>query len=179
MNWLWRGRAWVFGDDVPNDNGLVPISFVRAQEYDPAVLAKHAFADVDALLAARIQRGDILVGGRNFGRGNPHVQGFLALKGLGVAVLAESMQRGPLRACVNSGVPVLAPAPGLTSFVSDGDVLCVDFENGVVINETGHRRMQIAPLPALMREIIALGGGIGFMHRRLEELRTSAIVRGE
>jgi len=168
VSWNWRGRAWVFPDDVPNDNGFMPIAFVRKQEYDPKVLAKSAFADLDPALAARIAPGDILVGGRNFGRGNPHVQGFLGLKGLGVAVLAESMSRGPLRACVNAGVPVLASTQ-LHGFAQDGDVLAANFEKGIVENETRGTRVALEPLPALMREIIEAGGGIAFMKRRLAQ----------
>jgi 3-isopropylmalate/(R)-2-methylmalate dehydratase small subunit len=167
MNWCWRGRAWVFPDDVPNDNGFMPISFVRSQQYDPSILAKSAFADLDPTLAARIAPGDILVGGRNFGRGNPHVQGFLGLKGLGVAVLAESMARGPLRACVNAGVPVLAPAPGLRGFAASGDMLAVDFERGRVVNETQGTRLDLPALPPLMRDIVAAGGGLAFARQRL------------
>lgn len=167
MNWHWRGHAWVFGDDVPNDNGFMPISFVRSQQYDPAILARSAFADLDPTLAARIQPGDILVGGKNFGRGNPHVQGFLGLKGLGVGVLAETMSRGPLRACVNAGVPVLAPASGLAGFASTGDMLAVDFESGSVMNETRGSCLALPALPPLMREIIAAGGGLAFSKQRL------------
>jgi 3-isopropylmalate/(R)-2-methylmalate dehydratase small subunit len=174
MNWLWHGRAWVFGDNFANDNGLMPISFVRAQEYDPAKLAPHCFADLDPSLAAQIRPGDIIVGGKDFARGNPHVQGFLGLKGLGVAVLAESISRGPLRACVNTGVPILTPAPGVAAFVSTGEKLSVDFENGQVLNETRGTRLSLPPLPPLMREIIALGGGIGFMHQRLRQIADAA-----
>jgi 3-isopropylmalate/(R)-2-methylmalate dehydratase small subunit len=162
----------VFGDDVPNDNGFMPIAFVRKQEYDPKVLAKSAFADLDPTLASRIAPGDILVGGKNFGRGNPHVQGFLGLKGLGVSVLAESMSRGPLRACVNAGVPVLA-SPALHGFVQDGDTLAVDFEKGLVSNETRGTTLRLEPLPPLMRDIIEAGGGIGFMKQRLSQAATT------
>jgi 3-isopropylmalate/(R)-2-methylmalate dehydratase small subunit len=176
MNWRWKGRAWVFGDDVPNDNGLMPIAFVRSQTYDPAVLAKNAFADLEPGLAARIAPGDIIVGGRNFARGNPHVQGFLGLKGLGVAVLAESMQRGPLRACVNAGVPVLAPCAELRGFATQGDVLVVDFEHGEVVNETRGTRLSMPPLPSLMREIVAAGGGLAYSKGRLAA--AAALPRG-
>jgi 3-isopropylmalate/(R)-2-methylmalate dehydratase small subunit len=166
MNWNWRGKAWLFGDDVPNDNGFMPISFVRAQVYDPAVLAKSAFADLDPTLAARIAPGDIVVGGRNFGRGNPHVQGFLGLKGLAVGVLAESMSRGPLRACVNAGVPVLV-APTLRGFAQAGDILVVDFGGGTVANETRGTQLELPPLHPLMRDIVAAGGGLAFSRSRL------------
>ena len=170
MNWQWRGKAWVFGHDVPNDNGLMPIRFVRSQEYDPAVLAKHCFEDLDPAIAAQVAPGDLVVGGRWFGRGNPHVQGFLGLQGLGVAVIAESMQRGAYRACVNSGLPVLAPVAGVSAFVSTGDTLSVDFETGLLVNEAQGTRLQAEALPMLMREIIGAGGGMGYMHRRLAAL---------
>ncbi|MEO5695065.1 MAG: hypothetical protein ABIQ72_18160 [Usitatibacter sp.] len=166
MQWNWRGKAWVFGDDVPNDNGFMPISFVRSQVYDAAVLARSAFADLDPTLAPKIAPGDILVGGKNFGRGNPHVQGFLGLKGLGVGVLAESMSRGPLRACVNAGVPVLV-APTLREFAQNGDLLAVNFETGLVANETRGTSLQLPPLHDLMRAIIGAGGGLEFSKRRL------------
>jgi 3-isopropylmalate/(R)-2-methylmalate dehydratase small subunit len=167
MNWTWKGRAWVFGDDIPNDNGLVSIDFVRRQEYAPAVLAKHAFADIDPELAQKIAPGDLILAGKNFGRGNPHVQGFLALKGLQVAVVAESMQRGPLRACVNAGVPLLTPAPGLKDFAESGNMVCVNFETGSVTNVDSGQTLHLSPLPPLMREIVAVGGGLMFMKQRL------------
>jgi 3-isopropylmalate dehydratase small subunit len=169
-NWLWKGRVWAFGDALPNDNGLMPISFTRAQVYDEQVLAKHCFEDIDPSLAARIQPGDLIVAGKNFGCGNPHTQGFLGLKGLGVAVLAESMSRGPLRACVNAGVPVLAPAPGICAFAQTGDIVTVDFEHGSIENLTQNSKMEIPALPVIMRDIVAAGGGIGFMLERLQAL---------
>jgi hypothetical protein len=49
-------------------------------------------------------------------------------------------------------------------------MLAIDFEKGAVVNESRDTRIAIAPLPALMREIISLGGGIGFMHQRLREI---------
>jgi 3-isopropylmalate/(R)-2-methylmalate dehydratase small subunit len=177
MNWLWRGRAWVFGDQIPNDNGLMPIRFVRAQEYDPDVLARHCFDDLEPGIAAQIKPGDIVVGGRNFGFGNPHIQGFLGLKGLGVAVLAESMSRGPLRACVNAGVPTLAPVAGISGIVSRGDDLEVDFAGGRITNLTSGAKLNTAPLSAVMQQIVAAGGGIGFMHQRLKAQAADEQVR--
>jgi 3-isopropylmalate/(R)-2-methylmalate dehydratase small subunit len=166
MNWTWKGRAWCFGDDVPNDEGIMPLRMVRQQEYDPAVLAKACFEQVDAEFAGKARVEDIVVGGRNFGYGNPHIQGFLGLKGLGVGVLCESMSRGPLRACINAGVPVLG-VPGISKFVSEGDEVRVDWSSGVIENVTRGSRMQAEPLAPVMREIVECGGGIGYMKKRL------------
>jgi 3-isopropylmalate/(R)-2-methylmalate dehydratase small subunit len=166
VNWLWEGRAWVFGDDVSNDEGLMPLEVTRKQIYDPVQLAPHCFEQVDAGFAREVKAGDFVVAGRNFGYGNPHIQGFLGLKGCGVGLLVESMSRGPLRACVNAGVPVLR-IPGLRGFAQTGDRLAVDFEHGRVSNRTRNTVIETPPLPPVMREIIADGGGIGNMKRRL------------
>jgi 3-isopropylmalate/(R)-2-methylmalate dehydratase small subunit len=166
MNWTWKGKAWVFGDDVPNDEGIMPLRLVRQQEYDPAELAKHCFEQVDPGFAGRAKPRDLVIGGNNFGYGNPHIQGFLGLKGLGVGVLCESMSRGPMRACVNAGVPVLAMR-GISKLARDGDSLAVDWLTGLVTNETTGATQQGEPLAQVMREIVECGGGIGYMKQRL------------
>lgn len=166
MNWTWRGRAWVFGDDIPNDEGIMPLRLVRQQEYNAAELAKYCFEQVNVQFAPNAKAQDFVVGGRNFGYGNPHIQGFLGLKGLGVGVLAESMSRGPLRACVNAGVPVLV-IPGVVKFAADGDLLEVDFLTGSLMNKTSGAEMRGQPLPEVMRDIVECGGGIGYMKKRL------------
>jgi 3-isopropylmalate/(R)-2-methylmalate dehydratase small subunit len=166
MNWLWKGRAWVFGDDIPNDEGLMPLALTRKQEYDPAVLAKHCFEQLNTEFAPNAKPNDFVVAGKNFAYGNPHIQGFFGLKGLGVGILCESMPRGPLRACVNAGVPILV-IPELAGFAKDGDTLVVDFGAGLLKNETQGTELKSEPLPEVMREIIGAGGGIGYMKKRL------------
>lgn len=167
MNWTWKGRAWVYGDDIPNDEGLMPLKLTRAQEYDPAILAKHCFEQVDPDFAKNARPGDFVVAGRNFGFGNPHIQGFLGLKGMGVGLIVESMARGPLRACVNAGVPVLCPVPGIRQSAEPGDDLEVDFRTGRIRNLTKGSELNAESLPEVMQEIIAAGGGVGYMRRRL------------
>jgi 3-isopropylmalate/(R)-2-methylmalate dehydratase small subunit len=166
MNWNWQGKAWVFGDDVSNDDGIMPLAMTRQQEYDPSVLARHCFEMIDPRFADKALPRDIVVAGRNFGHGNPHIQGFLGLKGAGVGLVVESMSRGALRACINAGVPVLRGGP-LGGFCRTGDLLEVDYETGALCNlTTGDTRM-MPPMPAIMREIVDAGGGIAHMVRRL------------
>lgn len=166
MNWLWIGRAWRFDDDVSNDEGLMPLRMCRQQEYDPQVLAKACFEQINPEFARSARPCDIVLAGRNFAYGNPHIQGFLGLKGIGAGIVAESMARGPLRACINAGVPVLLQ-PGVAQLAKDGDVLSVDFESGCVINTRTNVSVQCEPLPPVMREIVAAGGGIEHMKQRL------------
>lgn len=164
MSLVWKGRAWVFGDDVPNDEGIMPLRLVRQQEYEPSKLAPYCFEQIDATFATRAAPGDLVFGGRNFGYGNPHIQGFLGLKGLGVGLVVESMSRGPLRACVNAGVPVLIVA-GARSLANAGDEVSVDFDTGLCRNLGTGRTLQAPPMPPVMREIVEAGGGIEHMKR--------------
>lgn len=168
MNLVFKGRAWVFGDDVPNDEGIMPLAMTRAQEYDPQVLAQHCFEQVEPRFVSEARAGDIVIGGRNFGFGNPHIQGFLGLKGAGVGLVVESMMRGPLRTCVNAGVPVLCPVPEIRTSVETGDEIEVDFSAGRIRNLSRSTVIEADPLPPLMQEIITAGGGIGHMRQRLE-----------
>lgn len=173
MSLLWRGKAWVFGDDVPNDEGIMPLRLVRQQEYDPAALAPYCFEQIDASFAGAAHRGDIVFGGRNFGYGNPHIQGFLGLKGLGVGLVVESMSRGPLRACVNAGVPVLI-VTGAAGFARAGDEVEVDFVTGLCCNHTTGTQLQAPALAPVMREIVEAGGGIEHMKRVIAERANAA-----
>jgi 3-isopropylmalate/(R)-2-methylmalate dehydratase small subunit len=158
----------VFGDDVSNDDGIMPLAMTRQQEYDPAVLAKHCFEMIDPAFAGQVRPGDIVVAGRNFGHGNPHIQGFLGLKGAGVGLVVQSMSRGALRACINAGVPVLHGV-ALDAFCGTGDLLEVDYATGEVRNlATGDSR-RLPPMPAIMRDIVEAGGGIAHMVKRLGE----------
>jgi 3-isopropylmalate/(R)-2-methylmalate dehydratase small subunit len=166
VNWCWQGKAWVFGDDISNDDGIMPLAMTRQQEYDPAVLAKHCFEQIDPEFAREAKPCDIVVAGRNFGHGNPHIQGFLGLKGLGVGLIIGTMGRGPLRACINAGVPLMQ-AEGLAGFCITGDLLQVDFATGLISNQTTGAVLQAEPMPAAMREIVSAGGGIGHMAQRL------------
>jgi 3-isopropylmalate/(R)-2-methylmalate dehydratase small subunit len=85
---------------------------------------------------------------------------------LELGLIVESMSRGPLRACVNAGVPVLR-VPGVTKFARTGDLLTVDFLSGVLVNKTTKAELKTSPLPEVMREIVAAGGGIGYMKKKL------------
>lgn len=171
MDWTWKGTAWVFGDDVPNDGGLMALRFVREQQYDPKLLAPHCLAEVDPSFAGKVKPGDFVVGGRNFAYGNFHVQGFLGLRGLGVGLLAGTMTRGAYRTAINAGVPLLTPVDGVTAAIATGDRLEVDFLSGRIRNVTNGRELQAEPLPDILRDIVEAGGGIGHMQKRLGLVR--------
>src|SRR5712671_6968604 len=116
MNDVIEGRAWVFGDSVDTDN-MYP-GFAMKLPVEEA--ARHVFYDLRPGWSDEVQRGDIVVAGRNFGIGSsrPVAQLFLQL---GVAALiADEFNSLFLRNSINFGLPALTVA-GATGLLHDGD----------------------------------------------------------
>ena len=162
-----EGRAFVFGDNLANDGELMDLAFALARETDPQKLRQHIFAGIDPDIAGQLQPGDIIVAGRRFAQGNPHIQGFLGLKGAGVGLITESIPSGSYRLAVNAGVPLLPRCPDLRSQINHGDQLQVDFDTGVVVNQSRNVTLQFEPTPEHVRRIIASGGWKPMFQARL------------
>lgn len=154
-----RGRCWLFGDYVCNDGDMIPLQFVVAREQRPEVLKDHAMSGLDPDFPRKAAPGDLVIAGRRFAQGNAHIQSFLALKGLGLAVAVESIPRSSLRNCVNAGVLILPECTGITRVVSSGDEIEIDFRTGAVVNHTrGGESHSYPPLDEALLSIIKLGG---------------------
>lgn len=162
-----EGRAFLLGDDIANDGHLMSLEYALARETDPDVLRKQIFKGLDETLADQLQPGDLIVSGRRFAQGNPHIQGFLGLRGAGVGLLTETIPSASLRLSINAGVPVLPRCPGLRAATGHGDRLRVDFETGEVRNLTRGTNAGFAPLPEHPRTIIKFGGWRPMFEARL------------
>jgi 3-isopropylmalate/(R)-2-methylmalate dehydratase small subunit len=167
-DWIFRGRCWKLGDDVPNDGGLMDKMYLsQLAEYDPRVLAQHVLESVRPEFPREVRPGDIVVAGKRFAHGNAHIQGALGLKGAGVALITESVQRNAYRVLISAGVPYIPNAKGILEMVADGDPLSVDIANGEVKNERTGQLARFEPLPAFLLDIIAAGGAPGHLRKRL------------
>jgi 3-isopropylmalate/(R)-2-methylmalate dehydratase small subunit len=167
FSWIYEGGAWVFGDDIGVDGDLMPLKFALTRETDPEILRQHLFAGVDPEFPRKYRPGDIIVGGRRFAQGNPHIQGLLGLQGAGLALVAESIPNGSLRNCVNAGLPTLPACAGIRDQVQTGDRLRVDFSTGEVRNLSSGWSTTYEPLKQQLRDIIAIGGWREHFRRRL------------
>jgi 3-isopropylmalate/(R)-2-methylmalate dehydratase small subunit len=164
---VFKGRCWVFGDNVGVDGDLMPLKFAISRETRLEVLREHAMTGLDPALPKLIQPGDIVIGGRRFAQGNPHIQGLLGLRALRVGLLVESIQRGSLRNAVNSGVPILPACPGVSSEATTGDSVEVDFSTGVFKNLSRGTERTYPPLPAQLLDVVRIGGWESNFKRRL------------
>jgi 3-isopropylmalate/(R)-2-methylmalate dehydratase small subunit len=149
-----KGRAWVFGDSISTDH-IAPGRYFHLRTNLPE-LAKHVLEDANADFASRMQPGDFVVAGRNFGLGSSreHAPRIIKLAGVS-AVLAQSFARIFFRNSINVGLPVLEID---TSGIDDGDELEVDLEAGTVKNVTKGETLKFAPLPPVMVKILNDGG---------------------
>ena len=123
---------------------------------DPHELAKHVMEDLDPYFFNRIQKGDLVVAGKNFGCGSSREQAPQAIKFAGLsAVIAKSFARIFYRNCFNLGLPAIECN---TDEIEEGDELEVDLDVGVIRNLTKNRLLTISPLPKTMQTLLADGG---------------------
>ncbi len=155
-----RGKVWRFGDHVNTD---LIIAGRYLDNYDISSLASHVMEDLDPDFASRVQKGDIIVAGRNFGCGSSREQAPLALREAGVAaVVAESFSRIFYRNSINVGL-VLVTSPEASS-IAEGSELAIDLRSGVM--EAEGQEMSFAPLPDSLLEILEAGGLVPWMRAR-------------
>jgi 3-isopropylmalate/(R)-2-methylmalate dehydratase small subunit len=160
------GKAVKFGDNVDTDV-ILPGKYLVL--IDPRDLAKHAMEGLDPSFPEKAAKGVIVVGGKNFGCGSSREQAPLALKYAGVqCVLAESFARIFFRNAINIGLPVIE-CKGISAAVDNGDEIDVDFEAGKVQNVTKGTSLQAPKLPPFIVEILADGGLIENLRKRLNK----------
>jgi 3-isopropylmalate/(R)-2-methylmalate dehydratase small subunit len=147
-----NARVWKFGDDIDTD-AIIPGRFLTIN--NPDELAKHAFEGTRDEYAKKVKRGDVIVGGRNFGCGSSREHAPLALLGGGVrVVVAQSFARIFFRNSINVGVlPVVCPDAGK---ISDGATVQLDLKAGFIVAD--NKKYPIEPVPEFMQGIIDAGG---------------------
>ena len=156
-----RGKAFVFGDRIDTDV-LAPGPYMR----EPlAVLASHCLEAVDPDFAGQVRPGDIVVGGESFGIGSSREQAVQALAELGVgAIVAKSFARIFYRNALNLGVPALVCAD---LEAARGDELEVRPAEGRILNHSSGRQFACEPIPPQLMEIVAGGGLMPWLERKL------------
>jgi 3-isopropylmalate/(R)-2-methylmalate dehydratase small subunit len=160
------GTAVKFGDNVDTDV-ILPGKYLVL--IDPHELAKHAMEGLDPAFPEKAAKGVIIVGGKNFGCGSSREQAPLALKYTGVkCVLADSFARIFFRNAINIGLPVIEHK-GISAAVNNGDEVAVDFEAVTIQNLTQGKSFQAAKLPPFILEILADGGLIENLRKRLNK----------
>lgn len=167
------GRAFVFGSNIDTDL-LAPGTWIK--ETIP-VIAEHCLEAVDPSFASSVRPGDVVVGSSGFGIGSSRQQAAEALKHLGVQlILAKSYGSIFYRNALNIGLPALVCAE--TDRISAGDMVRADLATGEIFNETTGETLKSEPLPEFLRDIIADGGLIEHLEKKLAAKRDLAGTSG-
>ncbi|MEZ4629031.1 MAG: 3-isopropylmalate dehydratase small subunit [Eubacteriales bacterium] len=149
------GTAIKYGDNIDTDV-IIPARYLNTS--DPKELASHCMEDIDKEFISRVQPGDIMVGGKNFGCGSSREHAPIAIKESGIScVIAATFARIFYRNAINIGLPIVECAEA-SEKIQPGDKISVDFDTGVITNVTRGETYQGEPFPAFIQGIIAAGG---------------------
>ena len=150
-----QGTVFKYGDNIDTDV-IIPARYLNTQ--NPQDLAAHCMEDIDKTFITRVQPGDIMVGGENFGCGSSREHAPLAIKTAGVScVIAKSFARIFYRNAINIGLPILE-CPAASEAIANGDTVAVDFDTGLITDETTGQTFEAAPFPPFIQKIITAGG---------------------
>ena len=172
MQTRFQGRVWTFGDDISTDH-IIAGKYLGTT--DPKIFAEHAFEAVDPTWAKKVQPGDLIVAGANFGCGSSREQAPIALRTLGIAaILANSFARIFFRNAINLGFPVIECA-GLRDRVKPGDGIELDLASGEVRLPSGEM-VRFTSLPPNVLEILEAGGLVPKLRKELAQKSSSALT---
>ena len=154
------GKVWVLGDDIDTDI-IIPTEYLALKTIDD--MKQYGFSPLRPELAGQIQKGDIIVAGKNFGCGSSREQAPEIIKALGIqCVIAKSFARIFFRNSINNGL-LLIEQPDLYDDIKEGDRISVTLGQEVVYQG---RKYPIASLPDNLLEIINAGGLVKAMRKR-------------
>ncbi len=159
-----RGRVHKYGDHVDTDV-IIPARYLVTTDVDE--LASHCMEDLDPGFVNKVQPGDVMVAGRNFGCGSSREHAPVAIKGAGVScVIAASFARIFYRNALNIGLPIVE-CPEAAAALEEGAQVEVDLEQGIVRDLGSGNEWRFAPLTGVAGELLAAGGLVPLVRRKL------------
>ena len=148
--------AHIYNRGHINTDEIIPARYLNTD--DEAELARHCLEDLDKGFVTKVQPGDIIVAGEDFGCGSSREHAVWAIRGAGVqTVIAKSFARIFFRNAINNGFYIIE-SPEAPEKINDGDELEIDYKAGLIKNKTAGIDISFNPLPDFALEIIKDGG---------------------
>lgn len=146
-----KGTVHKFGDNVDTDV-IIPARYLNTASHKE--LAAHCMEDIDADFVNKVKEGDIMVAEKNFGCGSSREHAPIAIKASGIScVIASTFARIFYRNSINIGLPILE-CDEAAKDIKEGDTVSVNFDTGVITNETTGKTYQAEPFPEFIQNII-------------------------
>ena len=150
-----QGTVFKYPDNVDTDV-IIPARYLNTS--DAQELAKHCMEDIDSEFVKKVQPGDIMVAGWNFGCGSSREHAPLVIKTCGTGcVIAKSFARIFYRNAINIGLPILE-CEAAADEIEAGHQVSVDFDTGIITDVTTSKTYQAQPFPPFIQNIISKGG---------------------
>ncbi|MEO9363264.1 MAG: 3-isopropylmalate dehydratase small subunit [Nitrososphaera sp.] len=158
MNKTLRGKVHKYERDNIDTDVIIPGPYLKI--HDHKELAKHAMEGIDPKFPEKVQQGDFLVTGSNFGCGSSREHAPIALSQTGIkAILAPTFARIFYRNAVDGGylLPIEIDAATVKK-ISDKDELEIDLASNRITNVTKNEQYSMKPFPELIAKIVEAGG---------------------
>lgn len=150
-----KGYVHKYGDNVDTDV-IIPARYLNTSDHKE--LASHCMEDIDADFVKKVNAGDIMVGGANFGCGSSREHAPIAIKNSGIScVIAKTFARIFFRNAINIGLAILE-CPEASEKIAVGDEVSIDFDTGIITNITKNETYQAEPFPEFIKDIIRADG---------------------
>ena len=160
-----QGQVFKYPDNVDTDV-IIPARYLNTP--DAKELALHCMEDIDTDFVKKVKPGDVMVAGWNFGCGSSREHAPLVIKTCGTGcVIAKSFARIFYRNAINIGLPILE-CPEAADGISAGDKVSVDFDTGLITDETTGSTYRAQPFPPFIQNIIAKGGLLASLKEEIE-----------
>ena len=157
-----KGHAHKFGHNINTDE-IIPARYLNTS--DPKILGSHCMENADEKFVSKVRRGDVIIGGRNFGCGSSREHAPVSIKAAGVScVIAESFARIFFRNSINIGLPILESKIASRK-IKEGDSLEIDLAEGKIVNKATGEQYNAQPFPAFMQRLIKAGGLMRYIRR--------------
>ena len=163
----YKGTAHKVGEHI-HTHAIIPARFLVTS--DAKELGANCMAGLEPDWVKRVKPGDIMVAGRNFGCGSSREHAPVAIKAAGISVvIAKSFARIFYRNSINIGLPIME-CPEAVDAISAGDTVSVDFDTGVITDETNGKVFHAEPFPPFIQKIIAHGGLLSYLKARQQNM---------
>ncbi|WP_368490656.1 3-isopropylmalate dehydratase small subunit [Clostridium sp. BJN0013] len=160
-----KGKTIKYGDNIDTDV-IIPARYLNTS--DEKELASHCMEDLDKDFSKKINKGDIIIAGKNFGCGSSREHAPIAIKAAGIScVIAETFARIFFRNSINIGLPIMECREAARD-IEENDEISIDVNSGVITNITKNKTYKAAPFPEFMQKIIESQGLINYIKKEVE-----------
>lgn len=157
-----KGKVIKYGDNIDTDI-IIPARYLNIM--DRKELASHCMEDLDADFSKKVESGDVIVAGSNFGCGSSREHAPQVIKDSGIScVIAESFARIFFRNAINIGLPIVE-CPEAAKAIACGDEVEINFDTGEIKDITLNKSFRAQPFPEFLQNMINAGGLINYINK--------------